>query len=104
MNGSPPERARGRRTLLMVAAVFLLPVAVVFRLYYGRVWRPAGNSAMGELIQPARPLRSPAEPCRRQSAGADVFPGKWSLIYIGDGGCDDACRTALVFGRQSVSR
>ena len=26
---------------------------------------------------------------------------KWSLIYIGDGACDAACRSALVFGRQT---
>ena len=30
-----------------------------------------------------------------------MLAGKWTLLYIGDGRCDDACRTALVFGRQS---
>ena len=50
------SRARGRRTLLIVAAVFLLPVAVAFTLYYGKLWRPANSSSKGELIDPARPL------------------------------------------------
>jgi hypothetical protein len=95
-------RRRGRRQLLIVAAVFLLPVAIAFALYYGQVWRPAGSSNKGALIAPARPLavaglRNPDG----TPADAGVFQGKWSLIYIGDGACDAACRTALVFARQS---
>ena len=50
------SRARGRRTLLIVAAVFLVPVAVAFTLYYGKLWRPANSASKGELIDPARPL------------------------------------------------
>jgi hypothetical protein len=95
-------RARGRRTLLIVAAVFLLPVAAAFTLYYGKLWRPANSASKGVLIDPPRPLvvaglRNPDG----SPAGADVLAGKWTLIYIGDGRCDADCRTALVFGRQS---
>jgi hypothetical protein len=96
------SRRRGRQVLLIIAAVFLLPVVIAFSLYYGKLWRPAGSSNKGELIQPARPLaiaglRHPdGSPAR-----ADVFAGKWTLIYIGDGACDPDCRQALVFGRQS---
>ena len=96
------SRARGRRTLLIVAAVFLVPVVVAFTLYYGNLWRPANSSSKGELINPARPLvvtglRHPDG----TPAGPEVLNGKWTLIYIGDGRCDEACRNALVFGRQS---
>ena len=96
------SRARGRRTLLIVAALFLVPVAVAFALYYGKLWHPANSSSKGELINPARPLvvaglRHPDG----TPASAEVLNGKWTLIYIGDGRCDDACRNALVFGRQS---
>jgi hypothetical protein len=95
-------RARGRRTLLIVAAMFFVPVAIAFALYYGHLWRPATSSNKGELIEPPRPLivaglRHPDG----SAAGADVFAGKWTLLYIGDGHCDDACRKALVFARQS---
>jgi cytochrome oxidase Cu insertion factor (SCO1/SenC/PrrC family) len=95
-------RSRGRRQLLIVAAVFLLPVFGAFALYYGKLWRPAGSSSKGELIQPARPLAiaglrhvdgTPADPAELRD--------KWTLLYIGDGACDADCRTALVFGRQS---
>ena len=96
------SRARGRRTLLIVAALFLVPVAVAFSLYYGKLWHPANSSSKGELINPARPLvvaglRHPDG----APAGPEVLSGKWTLIYIGDGRCDEACRNALVFGRQS---
>jgi cytochrome oxidase Cu insertion factor (SCO1/SenC/PrrC family) len=88
--------------LLILAAMFLVPVIVAFTLYYGKLWRPANSASKGELIDPARPL---AVAGLRQTdgtpAGADVLGGKWSLIYIGDGRCDDSCRNALVFGRQS---
>jgi len=96
------SRSRGRRQLLIVAAVFLLPLLVAFSLYYGKLWRPAGSSSKGELIDPARPL---AVAGLRQSdgtpAGANPFQEKWTLLYIGDGACDADCRTALVFARQS---
>jgi hypothetical protein len=96
------EDPRGRRQLLIVAAVFLLPLLVAFTLYYGKLWRPAGSSSKGELIEPARPLevaglrRADGSP-----ADAGIFQDKWTLLYIGDGACDAECRTALVFARQS---
>jgi len=95
-------RAHGRRTLLFVAALFLLPVAVAFTLYYGKLWRPANSSSKGELIEPARPLTvAGLRHADGTPAPDSVFSDKWTLIYIGDGRCDAACRTALVFGRQS---
>jgi len=95
-------RARGRRTLIIVAAAFLLPVAVAFTLYYGKLWRPANSSSKGELIEPARPLVvNGLRSVDGTPAPASVLAGKWTLLYIGDGRCDEACRTALVFGRQT---
>ncbi len=95
-------RARGRRKFLLIAAMFLLPVAVVFGLYYGGVWSPSGTSAKGELIHPALPLEvAGLRHTDGTAAGPEVFRGKWSLIYIGDGACDQACRTALTYGRQT---
>jgi hypothetical protein len=79
----------------------LVPLAISFALYYGQ-WRPSGSSSKGELITPARPLDAAGlkQPDGRP-APDKVLTGKWSLIYIGDGACDAACRTALVLGRQT---
>jgi hypothetical protein len=95
------SRRRGRRVLLVLAAMFLLPVAVAFTLYYGKLWRPAGSASKGELITPARPLHVAGLREPNGTAAGDVLQGKWTLLYIGDGACDPACRQALVFGRQS---
>jgi hypothetical protein len=95
-------RRRGRRNLLIVAAVFLLPVIASFALYYGEIWRPSASSAKGELILPPRTLAYTG----LSHAGGEVFDakaleGKWTLIYIGSGDCDDAALTALTYGRQT---
>jgi cytochrome oxidase Cu insertion factor (SCO1/SenC/PrrC family) len=34
-------------------------------------------------------------------APADVFESKWALAYVGNGACDDTCRTTLHFMRQT---
>jgi hypothetical protein len=87
---------------LIVAAVFLLPVIGAFALYYGKLWRPSGSSSKGELIEPARPLAiAGLRHANGTPVDARVFLDKWTLLYIGDGGCDADCRTALVFARQS---
>jgi hypothetical protein len=96
------SRSRGRRQLLIVAAVFLLPIVGAFALYYGKLWRPAGSSSLGELIEPARPLAvAGLRHADGTPADASVFADKWTLLYIGDGACDADCRTALVFARQT---
>jgi len=96
------SRRRGRRILLVLAAIFLLPVAIAFAMYYGGLGRPAGTSSQGELITPARPLEvAGLKHADGTPASADVLKGKWTLLYIGDGACDQACKQALVFGRQS---
>jgi len=96
------SRRRGRQLLLILAAVFLLPVFAAFALYYGKLWRPQGSASMGELIQPARPLTvAGLRQADGSPAGGDLLTGKWSIVYIGDGACDADCRAALVFARQS---
>lgn len=89
MTGSPaPER----RKLLLLVAIFLLPLAASFLLYYTAGWRPSGQSNHGELVTPARPLPG------KQVAG---LRGKWVLAYVGDGRCDADCQHALYYARQT---
>jgi len=92
MNASETElRSRNLRMLGMLAGLFLLPLLAAFWMYYGTDWRPAGRVNHGELIIPARPL----------PAADGLFHGKWSLVYIGDGQCDEACRKSLYLMRQT---
>jgi hypothetical protein len=82
-------RARNLRTLGVLAALFLLPLLAAAWMYYGTDWRPAARVNHGVLISPVRPLASP------------IFRDKWSLVYVGSGACDEACRQALYVMRQT---
>jgi hypothetical protein len=88
-------RARNLRLLGLLAGLFLLPLALAFWVYYGTQWRPIKTVNHGELISPARPLPAYA------GLPNDLFHHKWTLVYIGNGQCDDACRHALVVMRQT---
>jgi hypothetical protein len=94
-------RRSARRKLLAIAALFFVPVIIAFAMYYGGFGMPSGSSSKGQLINPPRPLSVSGLRAADGSDAATVFNGKWSLIYIGDGRCDAACRAALVYGRQS---
>lgn len=96
---------RNLRTILALAALFVLPVAGSFWLYYGASWRPAGHVNRGELIEPARPLPDVRLPIvsstGARSAAANVFSKRWALVYLGDGSCDRRCRDGLFVMRQT---
>jgi hypothetical protein len=100
----PALRARNLRTLALLAALFLLPLALAFLTYYGTGWRPLGSVNHGQLITPARPL--PETQLLQVLPGSAAVPGRlfherWSLVYIGDGSCTEACREALYVMRQT---
>jgi cytochrome oxidase Cu insertion factor (SCO1/SenC/PrrC family) len=102
-SATPSAVARGRRTLLLIAALFLAPLAAAFWLYYGGAhWRPAGSTHRGDLIDPARPLPSVelATP-EGGTTGAHFLRETWTIVYVGDGLCDARCRKALYLTRQS---
>jgi hypothetical protein len=98
---APPELPaavvlRRRLQLLLIASLFLGPLALSFWAYYGVALRPSGRTHHGELIEPARPL--PAVALANTGGASDVdtlLHGRWSLAYLAAGGCDPACRGAL---------
>lgn len=95
----PPEAPRSqRRTLLILAALFFLPLAAAFLLYYGMDWRPAGGTNHGELLQPVKQMPPGADSLFK---GATEDSKNWVLVYVGDGKCNEDCRQALVFARQT---
>lgn len=96
-------RRRGRRQLLLLAALFFVPLALAFWLYYGADGlRPMGGTNKGDLFNPPVTLPSVALPKPDGSrTSADVLRGKWTIAYLGDGACDERCRKALYLSRQS---
>ena len=96
-------QARGRRTLLGLAALFFVPLALSFWLYYAGGWRPSSTTNKGELITPARLLENVpfTLPDGTTSARADLLRNKWTLLYVGVGRCAEDCRQALWTMRQT---
>jgi cytochrome oxidase Cu insertion factor (SCO1/SenC/PrrC family) len=108
-DGSAAERRahdrRQRRVLIGVALIFFAPLALSFYLYYGKLWHPGGHVNAGELIDPPRPLPTLALPLAAPAASADqtnpqFLKGKWTLLYVQHGRCDDECRRHLYDTRQ----
>jgi cytochrome oxidase Cu insertion factor (SCO1/SenC/PrrC family) len=92
-----------RKPIWLLIAMFFVPLAAAFALYYGvDGWRPAGSTNHGDLVTPARPLPEIALPLAQGGASdPKLLHGKWTLVYIGGGQCDTRCRQALTLIRQS---
>lgn len=94
---------RQRRILIGLALLFFAPLGLSFYLYYGKNWHPGGRVNAGELIAPPRPLPSLALPLLGLGAGETTpqfLKGKWTLLYVQHGRCDDECRRHLYDTRQ----
>ena len=88
-------RQKGRRTLLLLALVFFGPLAVAIAIYFsGFAWRPAATTEHGVLFQP------PPRIADHTLTPDGRLEGKWSLIYLGEGACNETCRDALTTMRQ----
>ena len=88
-------RARNLRTVGALAALFILPLALSFWMYYGGGWQPAAHTNYGELLRPVRPLPLDGWPAGK------VLTQKWSLVYLVSGPCEERCRNALIVMRQT---
>ena len=90
-----------RLTLLGLFVLFAAPLAGAFWLYYATDWRPSRTTNHGTLFVPVRtlPALSFADPGAR-TAVEQLFTGKWTLVVVAAGRCDEACRRSLVYARQ----
>lgn len=96
-SGHRPERGtRGRRLLLLVALVAVLPFAVAI-YFVVTDWRPAGRSVnFGELVEPAQPL--PAVTLRGldgKPVSIESLRGRWLLATVAQTACTAGCRNNL---------
>jgi hypothetical protein len=98
-----PTPQRSRTQFWILVAIFFVPLAIAFVLYYGvQGWRPVGSTNHGQLVDPPRPLPQAAltTPTGATLDGSFMH-GKWNLVYIGGGACDARCREALTLMRQT---
>ena len=92
------EAARSLRSLWLLIALVVAPVAASYLLYY--FWPPAHTVNYGELLAP-RPLPDP------KLVLADGTPfqfsslkGKWVLAIVDAAACDPWCERKLLYMRQ----
>lgn len=84
---------RGRRTLLLIAASFFVPIAVAAWMYYsGNSWRPAETTQLGDLITPPRFL---ADTALAADDDTQRLHGSWNLLVLSGASCSTACYAAL---------
>lgn len=95
MSPADDAQRRGRRQLLLIASLFIVPLLTAIALYFSVDWRPVVNT-QGTLIDPPRPL-SPAGLIlpNGEHAPADAFRGRWSIIRPVHGACDARERALL---------
>ena len=89
---------RGRLQFLLIAAVFLGPLALAAWMYFaGQGMQPEGRTNHGVLLQPIVNLVEavPDSPLQEH------VDGHWVLLYGNAGTCDEACEYSLYTLRQS---
>lgn len=94
VNERDDRRRRARWTLVLLFVVFLAPVVGGSAwFYFGHDFSQKNH---GTLYDPARLVEDVAFRAAGsgESALADLR-GKWLLVYVGQGACDEACLTRL---------
>ena len=95
MNQTPAPS--GRLKLLLVGAVFAVPLIVAAFMYYGdQNLAPTGRTNAGELLEPFVNLNE-----RRAGFSEELTERRWALIYLDRAACGESCRDALYRMRQS---
>jgi len=94
------QQARSKWALYAVIAICAAPVLVSYLMYY--VVKPQGRTNYGTLIDPrAYPIPAlAASTLDGKPASLDALKGKWIMLQVGSGDCDEACRNRLFKMRQ----
>lgn len=87
----------GRTQLLLIAAVFFVPLIVAAWLYYGGEGaQPEGRANQGALLEPIINLQDTLP----ESALYEQGDAAWLLIYAASGPCGEDCQQGLYTTRQ----
>ena len=101
-------RLSPRATLLIIAAIFILPLVLAWLMYSGTIeYSPSSGRNLGELVQPPVPIDwgedfDPATGAD-QTAGpgtAEALDGHWVVLHVIPPSCQSRCLTALRDLRQ----
>ena len=101
MSKSSSQPKSSRRIFFWVLLAFFAPLLLAFIIYYGTGWHPDRMINKGDLVSPAIPLPDIALH-KPDGSLLDVhwLQRKWTLVYVGDGACDQVCHDALLITRN----
>ena len=101
MPASTSSPSTGKSKLIILALLFVLPVALAVVLYISG-WRPGATVNHGELVQPARPIDGGAFQALdgKPLTFGELGKKKWSLLYFGSAECLKRCEQDLYKLRQ----
>ena len=86
---------RARRRLLLLVAIFSLPVLIAYALYFSG-WRPETGGNYGELVQPPRALPELAlQTLDGKALRVSELRGKWTLFMFAAAECLTPCAATL---------
>lgn len=96
------QKRRGRLQFILLAVIFLGPLAAAMYLYYGvDDWRPPGQTNHGTLIEPVVILpEAPIETLAGERTSPEVLRHHWTMVYVNPDACDEGCRQDLIKIRQ----
>jgi hypothetical protein len=88
---NPPSRSRSRLSLLLIVAVFALPILAALVLNLGG-WMPKQSRNFGEVVHPPLPLRDiEFVHAGGRRARLGNTHGQWTLLVRVPAVCDAAC-------------
>lgn len=96
------KRRRNRSLLIGTFLVFFVPIVGAWLLnIFAPDWRPFGTLNHGKLVQPVRPISTASlERLDGSSMDPAYLFGRWTLVHLSEGGCDQSCTEALARTRQ----
>jgi cytochrome oxidase Cu insertion factor (SCO1/SenC/PrrC family) len=90
--------SRSNFTLWLILAVCVAPFAGSFIAYH--FWKPAGQVNYGTLLEPAPLPAAPLALADGRAFGLADLKGRWVLVTLDAGACDEYCRKKLWVMRQ----
>jgi hypothetical protein len=94
------RQSAGRRKMFVVLAICAMPIIASYFTYY--VIKPQSRTNYGELIDPRAYPIPPigATTLDGKPASLDAYKGKWIMLQIDSGDCEQACKQKLLDMRQ----
>jgi hypothetical protein len=94
------QKQTGHRKMFFVLAICAAPLIASYFTYY--VIKPQSRTNYGDLIDPrAHPApQLGAATLDGKSVSLDAWKGKWIMLQVDSGNCEDACKKKLLDMRQ----